>query len=86
MKYKREIALNSDAEELLGIKDSVISGGTDIEILSVFTKDTYVYVPSSRYYTLTKEPPVIKNFPQPVGKAEIDWKIRRDTGVEVAGA
>ena len=86
IKYKREIALNSDAGELLGIKDSVISGGIGISSISVFTKDTYVYVPSSRYYTLTKEPPVIKNFPQPVGKAEIDWKIRRDTGVEVAGA
>jgi len=79
------IALNSDAGELLGIKDSVISGGAGIETISVFTKDTYVYVPSSRYYTLTKEPPVVKTFSQPAGKAEINWKIGKDAGVKVVG-
>ena len=83
IKYNRVITLNSDAGELLGIKDAVITGGTGIETISVFTKDTFVYVPSSRYYTLMKEPPVITTFSQPVGKVEIGWKIRRDTGVEV---
>ncbi len=83
IKYKRVISLNADAGRLLGVKDSVISGRADISSISVFTKDTHVYVPSSRYYTVMKEPPIIKNFPQPVSTAEIDWKIGLDTGVEV---
>jgi len=82
IKYKREITLQGNSGELLKIADSVRSKRDDISLISVFAKDTHIYVPSSRYYTGTIGPAFQKTFSMPVGNAEIDWKIGGDVKTE----
>lgn len=82
IKYKRSIVLNKTSGYLLEIDDSVVADWAGISSVSVFTKDTHIYVPSSRYYTVRKEPAFQKHFLQPTGKVEINWKIGGDTGAE----
>jgi hypothetical protein len=83
IKYERRMTLNPDDAVLLGVSDSAASEGAGMSSMSVFTKDTYVYVPSSRYYAVMKESPITKNFPKAVDKTEINWRIRSDAGAEV---
>ncbi|MCK5504916.1 MAG: hypothetical protein KAJ10_07120, partial [Thermodesulfovibrionia bacterium] len=78
IKYKRVISLKSDSKELLRIADSIEQKNPCISVISVFSKDTHIYVPSSRYYTGMKEPPFYKTFSQPVRSARIDWEIGGD--------
>lgn len=82
IEYKREITLLGDSGELLKISDYIQSKRDDISAVSVFSKDTHIYVPSSRYYTGTKGPSFQKSFHMPVGKVEINWKIGGDTKTE----
>lgn len=80
--YKREIILKRDSKELLKIVDAVLSKKDDISTILVFAKDTHIYVPSSRYYTGTKEPAFQKTFSAPAGKVEIGWSIAGDGKTE----
>jgi hypothetical protein len=75
IKYDREIVLNTVSNNLLEIKDSVVSKGTGISSICVSSKDTHIYVPSSRYYSGTKEPPFQRIFSKPVSSVEVNWKI-----------
>jgi len=82
IKYKRELNFDTDSDDLLTIKDFVFAGKKYISLISVGTKNTIIYVPSSRYYVGIEEKPLKKSFSPPVSKAEIDWKIREDDGIE----
>lgn len=82
IEYKREITIQKNTGKLLQITDSVQSKRDDISVVSVFAKDTHIYVPSSRYYTGTKGTSFQKTFSIPVGKVEINWKIGGDTKTE----
>ncbi|MEW6601608.1 MAG: hypothetical protein AB1499_11625 [Nitrospirota bacterium] len=82
IEFKREITLRMNSGALLEISDSVRSKREDISGISVFAKDTHIYVPSSRYYTGTKGPAFQKTFSAPVGKVAIDWNISRDAKTE----
>ncbi len=74
--------LKGDSNELPRIEDSVMSGGTGISSISVYAKDTHIYVPSSRYYAVMKGSPIQKTFYPPVSKVEIGWKIGGDAEPE----
>lgn len=80
--YNRLIMLEGDVDDLLKVTDSVQSPSAEISAISVFAKDTQVYVPSSRYYTGIKLPAFQKTFSRPVSKVKIDWKIRGDAATE----
>ena len=81
IRYNRNILFKDDSGELLKVADSVAAEEKSISAVSVFAKDTNIYVPSSRYYVDMKDAPFRKNFPDPVNKVEVEWKIRRDSGV-----
>jgi hypothetical protein len=82
IRYKREIMLQGDSKCLLRISDSVSSRNDGISDISVYSKDTFIYVPSSRYYPDAKGPSFQKSFPMPVSNISIDWKVGGDAGVE----
>jgi hypothetical protein len=82
MVYTREIKLQENSKELLKIMDSVLCKKKGISVISVYSKDTNIYVPSSRYYSGTKEPSFQKIFAAPVEKVKIDWKVGGEAGVE----
>ncbi len=83
MRYNRSMHFNGDSGELLRIRDSVQAERSSISSLSIFAKDTHIYVPSSRYYADMKEGPFQKLFSDPVDRAEVQWSIRRDSGAEM---
>jgi hypothetical protein len=80
--FERVLAFEPKLNDLLKIKDAVIAKTDPIDSLSVLTKETHIYVPSSRYYVGMKEGPFSENFSPPVGTAEIHWKITGDSGTE----
>jgi hypothetical protein len=82
MQYNRSMHFNGSSGELLRIRDSVQAEKSSISSCSVFVKDTHIYVPSSRYYTGTKEPAFQKTFSSPVGKVQIDWKVGGESKTE----
>ena len=83
VRYNRVLVFKEDSNILLRVRDSVLSGKNSISAFSVFAKDTHIYVPSSRYYVDMKEAPFQKLFPEPVDRAEVEWNIRRDSGLEI---
>ncbi len=83
MTYTRVITLKKDAVDLLHIMDSIISRKHGISGISVFAKDTQIYVPSSRYYTGIKDPGIQKYFSPPVSKVGVEWKIGEDAAKEI---
>ncbi len=85
MRYNRSMHFNGDSGELLRIKDSVQSEKPAIFVLSVFAKDTHIYVPSSRYYIDMKESPFQKIYSDPVSSAEVEWIINRESEIEFNG-
>jgi hypothetical protein len=82
MRYKREIMLKGDSECLLRILDSVVSRKNEISDIYTYAKDTHIYVPSSRYYSISKEPSFQKSFPVPVDHVTIEWKAGGDADAE----
>jgi hypothetical protein len=82
IRHKRTLILGTSSQNLLVVKDMVFSGNASISSVSVYNGDTYIYVPSSRYYVVGKDPSFQKDFGNPVGKIEINWKIERDGGLE----
>jgi hypothetical protein len=82
LKYKRVITLKEDYREILNINDSISAEVAGISSIYVFTKDTHIYVPSSRYYVGVKGPSFHKDFSQPVRNVRIDWKIGEDSGAK----
>jgi hypothetical protein len=82
IRYNRKMFFSEDSKDLLKIRDSGVDGKKSISSVSVFTKDTHIYVPSSRYYVDMKGPAFQRNYFNPVKSAEIEWKIGRDSGVE----
>lgn len=85
IRYNRKMYFNSKGDKLLTITDSVLAGTPSISSVSVFAKDTHIYVPSSRYYVDIKEAPLRENFADPVDKAEIEWVINKHSGVRKVG-
>lgn len=83
VRYNRVLVFKEDSNMLLRVRDSVLSGKKSISSFSVFAKDTPIYVPSSRYYVDMKEAPYQKLFPDPVDRAEVEWNICHDSGLEV---
>jgi len=81
IRYNRKILFKKDLIDLLTVRDSVSDKKRSISTVSVFAKDTHIYVPSSRYYVGMKENPFLSNFPDPVSSIEIEWKISSDSGV-----
>lgn len=81
MEYTRTIKFKDAQDELLSINDRVTSGKRGLSSLHVFSKDTHIYVPSSRYYVEMKESPFQKIFSPPVNRADIGWKISSSSGV-----
>jgi hypothetical protein len=82
IQYKRVITVGEGAKELLRISDSIFSSKAGISMISVFAKDTHIYVPSSRYYSELKGPAFQRTFTSPVGKVDISWKVGGDVGVD----
>jgi len=82
MKYKRELIFNPSSDDLLTVRDYVFAEKNSISLIYVNTKNTTIYVPSSRYYVGIEENPFKKFFSPLVSKAEIDWKIREDSKME----
>lgn len=73
--YNRKMIFNKDSNELLKITDSVSADSASISSISVFAKDTHIYVPSSRYYVDMKSAPFKREFTEPVNSVEVEWKI-----------
>jgi hypothetical protein len=82
IRYKRTLSFKSGSGELLKIKDSVSSKKPLISSIAVFSKDTHIYVPSSRYYTGMKGPHFQKTFSHQLDHIEISWKIGEDSEME----
>ncbi|GBD96590.1 MAG TPA: hypothetical protein ENG83_11200 [Nitrospirae bacterium] len=82
MRYNRTVFFIEDSNELLKVMDSVSAEKNSISSVAVFAKDTHIYVPSSRYYVDMKDSPFQRFFSNPVRSVEIEWKIKRDSGVE----
>ncbi len=82
IRYNRSMHFNGDSDKLLKIRDSVSAEKKSISTVSVFAKDTHVYVPSSRYYVDMKGNPFIKEYSPSVNSVEIEWKIGGDSEVE----
>jgi hypothetical protein len=82
IRYNRKMLFKGNSSGLLKIIDSVTADTKSIYSVSVFAKDTHIYVPSSRYYTDMKKPPFQKDFLHPVDHVEIEWEISRTSGVE----
>ncbi len=82
IRYNRKISFKKDPKEMLGILDSVLADNELISAVSVFAKDTHIYVPSSRYYVDMRGPHYQRSFSEPVKSAKIKWTIKRDSGVE----
>ncbi len=82
IRYNRKMSFKRNTNELLKVSDSVISENKTISAISVYAKDTHIYVPSSRYYVDMKEVPFEKYYSSPVSSVEIEWKISGDSGVE----
>ena len=75
IRYNRELVFDNKSTELLKVRDFLSSDKNPLSSVSVFGRDTHIYVPSSRYYTGMKEPPFRKDFSPPVESTEIQWKI-----------
>ncbi len=82
IRYNRTMLFKDDSGELLKVADSVAAEEKSISIVSVFAKDTNIYVPSSRYYVDMKDAPFQKSFTHLVNKVEINWTIKRGSGIE----
>jgi len=76
----------TDSDVLLQIEDSVTSDHETISSMVVFSKDTHIYVPSSRYYVSLKDKCYKENFSKPVGGYKINWKIIKGSGVEFSAS
>jgi hypothetical protein len=82
MRYTRSMYFNGDSEALLKIRDSVTADKSSISSFSLFTKDTHIYVPSSRYYVDIKGPMFKKEYSGPVSSVEIEWTINRESKID----
>jgi hypothetical protein len=82
IRYNRAMYLQGDSDELLTIKDSVQSEKPSIFSLSVFAKDTHIYVPSSRYYVDMKESPFQNKYSNPVSSSEVEWIINGESEIK----
>lgn len=86
IRYNRKMNFKTDSDVLLQIEDSVTSDHETISSMVVFSKDTHIYVPSSRYYVSLKDKCYKENFSKPVGGHKINWKIIKGSGVEFSAS
>jgi len=82
IRYNRTMNFNGDSGNLLRIKDSVNAGHASISAFSVFSKDTHIYVPSSRYYVDMKGPGFQKEYSAPVSDVEVTWTIKKGSKID----
>jgi len=82
MRYNRAMHFNGDSGELLRIRDSVQAVKSSISSFSIFAKDTYIYVPSSRYYVDMKGSRLQKEYRDPVSSVEVEWIINRESKID----
>jgi hypothetical protein len=82
MRYNRAMHFNRVSGELLRIRDSVLAEKSSISSFSVFSKDTHIYVPSSRYYVDMKGSRLQKEYSDPVSSVEVEWTINRESKID----
>lgn len=82
MSYNRSMFFKRVSGELLKIRDSVRAQQSSISSFSVFSKDTHIYVPSSRYYVDVKEPGFQKEYSDPVSNVEVEWIITSESKID----
>ena len=77
IRYNRSIHFNGESNELLKVRDTVQAKRPSISSVSVFAKDTHIYVPSSRYYVDMKGSLFQKTYSDPVKSVEVEWTISK---------
>ncbi|GAB4534971.1 MAG: hypothetical protein Fur0020_01990 [Thermodesulfovibrionia bacterium] len=80
IRYRREIRLDSGHNVLLRIRDHIFCDKRSISEIAVYTKDTHIYVPSSRYYVTMRGVPAIIKLQDVSGECVIEWEIRAGMG------
>ncbi len=83
IRYNRTLTFNPDTSDMIRVEDSIDSDMKTITSVAVFTQDTYIYVPSSRYCVELKDVAYEVNFDMPVNKYKIDWRISPDSGLKI---
>lgn len=75
--YRRIIEFDTEPNVLLKVSDSIFSRNKDISEVSVYTKDTHIYVPSSRYYVIEKGVPFTRGFSSASKEVVTEWIIKQ---------
>ena len=79
IRYKRTIHLCFSTNKLVEVKNYVYAENDCISAISIGTRDTHIYVPSSRYYVGIREKPFQKFFNPPISQYQNNCCIKSCT-------